>query len=320
MDYTEAFVARNWLGQDVVDFFPDDPIKPGAFLRITERYNQAAKAKQCFDALFAHKHAANCLGLVLGVYSDLDEGTEQYEPWEDAYSPTVALLYENADKLTGLRHIFLGDFDAAMHLDISMAMGGNIGELLNTFPGLETIHLLSSAPELIASVRHIGLKSLSIIGSGLDDEFIENLGECVFPDLEKLVLCPGGNEYGGMGENVGSIKRLIAANPFKSVRHLGLCSSTAVDQLIRVLAGSELLAQLESLDLSLGELTDKGADFLIKENASFEHLKSLDLYHNFLSDEKRTELTAAFPANMKLIVDPGNADPDDDWRYVGISE
>lgn len=286
-------------------------------MRVTEGYNQPETAATSFKALFEHKDSANCVGLVLGVYDSLDD---QHESWEEAYAPTVVLLHENAEKLPGLRHIFLGDFHAGVHLDISMAQGGNIGELLNTFPGLETLHLMSSAPELVAPVRHIGLKSLSIVGSGLTDEFVAKLGECVFPNLEELVLCPGGDEYGGMGKNITSITRLIAANPFQSVCKLGLCSSAAVDQIIKHLAGSALLAQLESLDLSLGILSEKGADRLIKE-PSFKHLKSLDLFHNFLNDEKREEVKAAFP-DTDVNIDPGEAEDeeDEDWRYVGIGE
>lgn len=316
MNYLDTYSAvTEWRGLEVLNYSIGDSIPAGSLIRIATDYRDGTTSKEKFEALFACEDISNCEGLVLGVYQSNDD---EEEVWENAYAATIPRIVDNADQFPKMKHLFVGDFDAEIHLDISMATGGSVGELLNTFPGLENLHMRSSDPLLFSSVRHACLRTLYIEGSGISDVFVNSLSQCVFPELTELVLCPGGDDYGGMGNNIQPLISFIKTNPFPSLKKLGICSSSAIDKVIEHLAGSECLSQLESLDLSLGALSDKGADILLTD-ASFQNLKSLDLFHNYISEEKRNQFKSVFP-NTEVNTDIGRAEPGDDWRYVGISE
>ena len=72
------------------------------------------------------------------------------------------------------------------------------------------------------------------------------------------MLCLGGSEYAGIDDDLSQVDKLIANNPFPKLKKLGLCNATPMDQIVDILESSEMLKQLESLDLSMGQLGDAG--------------------------------------------------------------
>ena len=89
----------------------------------------------------------------------------------------------------------------------------------------------------------------------------------------------------------------------------------------RILAVAEapILAQLEELDLSLGTMTDKGAEALIASE-KVRGLKSLNLHRNYLTDATVARLQTLGPK-----VDVGAQEKPDDWDgephyYVAVGE
>ena len=56
-----------------------------------------------------------------------------------------------------------------------------------------------------------------------------------------------------------------------------------------------MLARLEALDLSMGTMTDAGAQTLLTHREQLKHLKTLDVDDNYLSDEAVASLRSAFP-------------------------
>ncbi|MFD1048275.1 hypothetical protein ACFQ1S_23425 [Kibdelosporangium lantanae] len=102
------------------------------------------------------------------------------------------------------------------------------------------------------------------------------------------------------------------------MRTLGLQNSDQQNDLARWAAESVVVQQLETLDLSMGTLTDEGAEPLLK----LTHLKALDLHHHYLSDEMAQRLREALP---DVRVDLGGKQEPDRYDgelsyYTAISE
>ncbi|NED89773.1 leucine-rich repeat domain-containing protein, partial [Streptomyces sp. SID11233] len=90
-------------------------------------------------------------------------------------------------------------------------------------------------------------------------------------------------------------------------------------------ATAPVVARLDSLDLSLGVLSDRGAEALLAAAPRLTHLRSLDLHYNFLTDEVRERLrTALEPAGVALDLDEADAESWDDGdtthRFVSVGE
>ncbi|MFH1130718.1 MAG: molybdenum metabolism regulator, partial [Pseudomonadota bacterium] len=67
-------------------------------------------------------------------------------------------------------------------------------------------------------------------------------------------------------------------------RMLGLMNAEFTDELCSELVKAPLLKQLKHLDFSMGTMTDKGAAVLAANKKAFQHLESLDVEENFLTE------------------------------------
>jgi hypothetical protein len=80
---------------------------------------------------------------------------------------------------------------------------------------------------------------------------------------------------------------------------------------------------LESLSLSMGVLTDAGAEALLS-GQPLSHLKKLDLHHHFLGDAMMQRLREALePAGIELDLSERQK-PDEYngqiWHYIAVAE
>ncbi|MEV7028304.1 leucine-rich repeat domain-containing protein, partial [Kitasatospora sp. NPDC093558] len=104
---------------------------------------------------------------------------------------------------------------------------------------------------------------------------------------------------------------------FPALRHLGLQNSEFQDDIAAAVAHAPVMARLETLNLSMGVLTDQGAGALL-EGQPLTHLRALDLHHHYLTGEMQERLREALPG---VAVDlSGAGKPDDRWRYVAVAE
>jgi len=113
----------------------------------------------------------------------------------------------------------------------------------------------------LSLIRHIGLQALVLEGAYVSRQVLDTLGKCVFPELVHLELWQGNDEL-DMSEEY---QRLVAQSPFPKLRHLGIRNYGKVDEICEFLNGAEILKGLDTLDLSLGMLSDDGAESLLKK-------------------------------------------------------
>ena len=125
----------------------------------------------------------------------------------------------------------------------------------------------------------------------------------------------GGQNYGG-DTKIADVATLLQ-NDYPALRHLGVKNCPFADEAVGLLVQSKLLAQLESLDLSLGCLGDAGAELLLANKAKLGKLARLDVSASYLGPQT---MRALGQLGVELIAEHMNDFVDPDDRYVSISE
>jgi hypothetical protein len=237
--------------------------------------------------------------------------------WENAYetSPDYLLqqLIEQRDKLPKLKALFVGDITSE-ECEISWIIQTDYAPLLNAFPLLEELRVCGSNDLQFSQLRHYSLKTLIIESGGLPCSVIESVINAKLPALEHLELWLGDGGYGFDG-NLNTIKPLLEMGAFPKLRYLGLRDSEIADDIAIDISNRHLLKQLEIIDLSMGTLTDKGAQALLNSEG-IKSLKKLDLHFHYLSTTMMEKLEG-----LGIEVDISDRQEEDDGeRYVAVSE
>ncbi|MEU7060272.1 STM4015 family protein [Streptomyces sp. NPDC046197] len=251
--------------------------------------------------------------------------------WEEDYSdlrPALELILADAERFPALRALFLADVTGE-ECEISWLQLTDVTPVLEAFPLLEEFAVrggvsqgLGEEPLSLRPVRHDALRVLRFESGGLPGQVVRAVGACELPALERLELWLGVSQYGG-DATVADLAPILAAGRFPALRHLGLQDSELQDEIAAAMASAAVVAQLESLSLSMGTLTDTGAEALL-HGQPLTHLKRLDLHHHFLSESvaDRIRTTVASAGTEVGLSDPRTPRRwrDQEWRYVAVSE
>ncbi len=253
--------------------------------------------------------------LIVGAWS---------EPYETGPDAVIEALLAARDRLPALRALFLGDM-VSEECEISWITQGCVTPLLDGFPELEEFGVRGGSGLVFPAVRHERLRSLTVEAGGLPVEAVRGIAASELPALERLDLWLGTSDYSGDAA-VADLGPFLAGDRLPRVRHLALRNSEMQDAVAAALASAPVVARLEVLDLSMGVLTDEGAEALLA-GQSLTHLKKLDLHHHYLSDALCTRIREALePAGVELDLDADDTeeyeDEDDDtvWRFVAVGE
>ena len=116
------------------------------------------------------------------------------------------------------------------------------------------------------------------------------------------------------------MRPLLARTDLRNLDYLGLKNSAFANDIARALAGANVLKTLKTLDLSLGTVTDEGAQELAAARKSLQHLECLDLRGNYLSADG----IKAVEGLCRKVLIAEQKEPDD-WGdelhyYVSVSE
>ncbi|MEU8592055.1 STM4015 family protein [Streptomyces sp. NPDC048664] len=244
------------------------------------------------------------------------------EPYDNDSSGIVRCLVDARDRLTSLRAVFLGDLEME-EAEISWIEQSDVAPVLEAYPLLQEFGIRGGTGLRFPAVRHTHLNSLRFEAGGLPGEVVRGVAASELPALESLVLWFGVEEYGG-DATVADLAPILAGGGFPALRHLGLCNSEIQDEIAAAVAGAPLVAQLSSLDLSLGVLTDTGAEALLS-GQPLTHLKRLDLHHNFVTEPVAGRIRAALePSGVDIdLSEPGDFWEDDEGvvhRYTAVAE
>ena len=302
--------ASSFYGKPIQDYIPGTP--PNALAthvyRIAAEYDEEPGLLGRLDQFLDTADTTHVDALVLGY-------------WEEAYEESIQsvldrLVARKAD-LPALKALFVGDITYE-ECEISWLQQGSYGDILQAFPQLEVLRIRGSTGLDIPPFEHAHLRELSIECGGLPVALLQNLANTRLPALKHLELWLGTDEYGFDGTPADVYGAVEALQPDR-LDYLGLRDADITDILAKWLADKAWVAQLDTLDLSLGTLTDEGGEALLSHPAITQpggRLATLDLSHHYLSESVQKRF-AALP--RRVILDDPQEDDDGDC-YVAVGE
>lgn len=305
-----------YAGLPVVEFESDDPPAPGERVawKVRTDYGPPAEAEEfvaVFDRFLASVDATAVTHLVFGY-------------WGPGYRVSSAvprqLLLDAAPRLPNLKALFLGDIIREED-EISWIRQCDITPLVHAYPGLERLDVRGGTGLELSPFSSPALKVLRIETAGLGADVIRAIGDSDLPNLQTLDLWLGIQERGGMTAAT-DLAGILSGERLPALTRLGLMNSDVQDEVCAAVATAPVVARLSELALSMGALTDDGAEALLS-GQPLTHLVELDLRHHFLTAPMLARLRAALsPVKVLLIDSAEDIHPDaegihpDDGEYA----
>ena len=303
--------VTEWLGYPVKDFTEDmatQELTDGASViyRLRRDWDSTISLAELFAGFISNESVKEAPGIIIGAWG----GDVSDAPSEEA----VQLVAGASGWLTKLKGIFIGDILSEEN-EISWIQQSDVSPLLAAYPNLEALRVRGSSElSLGAGIRHEHLKALTIEAGGLPVEVLREALALDLPALEDLELWLGTEDYNG-DATVADLVPLLSGVLFPKLKRLALRDSYIVDEIAAALQSAPVLNRISALDLSLGALTDKGAEHLL-QNPALKKLASLDLHHHYCSPEMMSRLESSFPGvNLE-----DEQELDDGEAYVAVSE
>jgi uncharacterized protein (TIGR02996 family) len=217
-----------------------------------------------------------------------------------------------------LRKLYLGD---TANWDISST--STAAPSSESVPRLQSLTLHGGSID-IGAMDLPALRELAVQTGHLTKRDLAELRAAKLPELEDLEIWFGDPNYGATGD-LDDIAPILSGEAFPKLTRLGLMNCAFADAIAAALPAAKILPQLRRLDLSMGNLSDRGLAVMLEHTAAFAALERLDVSDNALTD-------ASWPAARALAKhvtfgvehDPDRAVPRDDSnryaRYVSVGE
>ncbi len=234
-------------------------------------------------------------------------------------SRSINALIDAQNQLSNVKALFIGDGEYKEYMKTRLELG-DITQILYAYPQLEVLQVHAcfwGDSEVSKQVKHENLKTLIIETANISNEAISQIGKLVLPALEYLELWFGRRYEHSVNQVIDSLLSILSGGSSPNLTYLGLRSSEYADEIAFYVTESLIIKSLKVLDLSMGNLTDKGVDFLLKSPA-VNKLHTLNISNNCISSamiEKISQL------NCQVIAEPqGDIEPYFGYRYCAIYE
>ena len=276
-----------------------------------EDYEDGKTAETMVGEILADPEFQNIDKLIIGDWGGA---------YEDSCQALLDDIADNADKFSHITSLFVGDMDYE-ECEISWIIQGDYSRIWEAMPQLKEITVKGSTDLKLGKIKHSSLESLTIICGGLGSDVIKEIEEAELPELKKLLVYIGSENYGFDGD-ADTVRSLLANSDFPELEYLGIADSEIQDELTAVVLDCKYIDSITTLDLSCGTITDKGGELLLRKLPELKNLKKLDLSYNYLSDEMKEKLTAAAPAVEMDLSDSQEADEWDGelWYNAMVTE
>ncbi|MFJ9024843.1 STM4015 family protein [Streptomyces sp. NPDC102259] len=273
----------------------------------------------CFGRFLDTVDPARVRALVLGAGA---YGTDN-----DAADPreTAEQLAAAADRLTGLRALYLADLDCE-ESELSWIYQDDVSQFLAPFPRLEEVAVRGSGGGFgggmgleFRPLRHEGLRILRFENGGLPAHVVHGLADSELPALEHLDLWLGDEGY-GRSTTVADLAPVLDGSRWPALRRLGLQNADIQDEIAAAVASAPVVARLTALHLGRGTLGDAGAEALLSGQPLL-HLQELDLSHHFMSDAMMERVRQTLePHGVRVDLSEQEQEDEYDGRYVAAGE
>jgi uncharacterized protein (TIGR02996 family) len=276
-----------------------------ARLEWESQFDMAATVK----ALLSHPSARFLRELTLGI-ARFESGS--------SYDDVVRAIVEVGGSRS-LRSLFIGDFLYPSESEISWTLVGDVEPLYAVLPRLNSLRLRGGGVSL-GKIRLPELREFVMETGGLPLAAVKSIARAHWPDLERLEVWFGNRYYGAEG-GVSDIRPILDGKGLPKLRRLGLRNADFTDRLCKALPEAPVLPQLEVLDLSMGTMTDKGAEVLAAHAKAFGHLRQLDVNKNLLSPDGVALVAGLCPDVKHHAQRPlEHYQTDEGYRFVSVGE
>lgn len=233
------------------------------------------------------------------------------ECWDEgSCQPIIDMFVEHAERFAHIESLFIGDMESE-ECEISWIKQGDYSRLYAALPNLKKLTIKGTQGLELGEIAHDKLEHLEIISGGTPSSVFASLQNAHLPALKTLIVYIGVEDY-GFDASMDIVMNLASKSLFPSLTHLGLVNSEEQNEIARRVLESDILPQLEVLELSCGMLTNEGAEHLLKHADRLSHLKLLDLHYHFLATEMRKKLQKTLTCTVELSEEQKVDDDDDD--------
>jgi hypothetical protein len=298
--------VQTFLNKPVQDYLPPTTIDPEKFVyRLRVDYDdEGVTISDLLEAFVRDPQAAQVKELIIGQFN-LESSESSFE----VIDKMVALK----EHFKGLKALFIGDITYE-ECEISWINQTDITPILKVFPALVHLQIRGGEGLSFSDLKHDQLKTLIIETGGLPPTVITQVNAARLPNLEKLELWLGSENY-GFSSRVEDFAPILSGKLFPKLTHLGLMDSELQDKIAIAVAQSPVLKQLKVLDLSKGTLTDEGAAALLNSEG-VRKLEHLNLRYHFLSEGMMEQLKKL---GISINLDDKQESEDED-RYIEVAE
>ena len=263
-----------------------------------EDYDKSKGASTMVEDILSDSDFPKVTDLVIGSWN-----------WacEDSCQDILDGIIQNKEKFAHVEKLFVGDMDYE-ECEVSWILQGDYSKLWEAMPQLKELTIKGSNDLSLGEICHEGLESLTIICGGLPTDVIEEIQKAKLPNLKKLVLYIGVEDYGFDG-NADTIRALLEKSDFPNLTYLGIEDSEIQDELTAISVDSKYRRQIQTLDLANGTLSDKGGTLLLEKLPSYPNIKVLDVHYHYMSEKMVTNLKA-----LPIQVDASEPNEPDDYN------
>lgn len=245
-----------------------------------DQYEDGANSLDVLKAILEDPERLEITEVIIGYWG---------EPWDDdGCQKLIDGLIEHAQEFSHVEKLFIGDMGYE-ECEVSWIIQGNYSGLWAALPNLKELTIKGSSELTLGSVEHENLEALTIICGGLPGNVISEIQKAKLPNLKKLLLYIGIEDYGFDGD-ADTIRTLLKEADFPGLEYLGIADSEIQDELAQVVLESKFIGQIHTLDLSCGTLSDKGGELLLEKLLQYPNIKKVDLHYHYLSYEMMNKL------------------------------
>lgn len=201
---------------------------------------------------------------------------DHYYSYNEQYRYVVDVLFDAYEQLTSLKALCIGNDQERNPL-------GDISAILKVYPNLEVLQVSGDCDVDFSPGRHNHLKTL-IVNTRIDNETISRICELELPELEYLDLGCSNDYYHNDKFNIKVLMPIVSGKLFPKLRYLGIRGGQDYNKIVSHLVRSTIVNHLLVLDLSDGNLGDKGAEALLNCPA-INRLHTLNVSKNSLSSQ-----------------------------------
>lgn len=230
------------------------------------------------------------------------------EPADGGPDKMLEYFIDNKKDYQRIKHFTFGNMDYEL-CEMSWIQQSDYGNFFKAFPKIKSFSVQGSMGLVLGKMDLPKLEILEVIGSGTTKETLTNIMQSNLPNLKKINIFLGDDEYGG-DVTALDIKEFLANTNFTNLINLGICNAgkDLVAGILEAIIESKYAGQIKVLDISKSVSSDADAQYLLENIEKLSNIKYIDLYYNFFSSDTIKKLEAC-PIEINAL---GNEEPNKD--------